>query len=68
MLTQIILFVMIYTAIGTLVAGYIIPKREWDDTEQITDFIVTMVSAWWLQLCVSTAFWLATFFHEDEDG
>jgi len=66
MLTQVILFVMVYTAIGTLIAGYMIPRREWEDSEEVTNFIVTMVGMWWMQLCITVALYLAEYFYEED--
>ncbi len=65
---QLILFIIVYTFIGALVAGFIIPKREWEDVDDVTAFATTMVLLWWLQLCVSAALWLSTFFYEEDDG
>ncbi len=67
MFTQIILFAAVYTFIGTLVAGYIVPKRKWEDVDDVTDFIVMMVAMWWIQMCVAIAFKLAVFFYEEDD-
>ena len=67
MFTQIILFVVIYTFIGTLVAGYVVPKRQWEDVDEVTDFIVMMIALWWVQMCVAIAFKLSVFFYEGDD-
>ncbi len=58
---------MIYTAIGTLVAGYIVPRRKWEDVDDVTDFIVMMIALWYVQMCVAIAFKLSVFFYEGED-
>lgn len=65
--TQIITFMAVYMFIGTLVAGYMIPKREWESPEEVMRFAGGMVTTWFLQLCVVLSLHLAEFFYT-EDG
>lgn len=68
MFGDILTFIVVYMLIGSIIAGKLLPEREFSGPKAAERFTVDWIVGWPLWTFLSLSFWLAAqFYEEDED-